>query len=102
MFDRGYPSEDMFHFLNSPGILFLMCISKTFKKAISKEQDSLFKYLASKDKNLLILESIHFLLDDGTTEYIVTNLMSSQMELEKFSKLKFYKGLNKKRKRLLK
>lgn len=87
VFDRGYPSENMFRFLNSKGILFLMRIPKTFKKAISKEQDSLFKYPASKDKNSLTLRRINFPLDDGTTEYLVTNLMPNQMDLEKFSEL---------------
>lgn len=47
LFDRGYPSEDMFHYLNSKGILFLMRVPKTFKKAISEQEDALFTYPAS-------------------------------------------------------
>ncbi len=39
LFDRGYPSEDMFRYLNSKGILFLMRVPKTFKKAIAEQTD---------------------------------------------------------------
>lgn len=87
VFDRGYPSEDMFRFLNSQGVLFLMRIPKIFKKAVSKESDSMFQYPASKDKEVLTLRSIYFLLANGTTEYLVTNLMLDQLDLEKFSEL---------------
>lgn len=87
VFDRGYPSEDMFRFLNSQGIFFLMRIPKTFKKAISEEKDFLFRYPASRDKEALSLRSIHFTLEDGTTEYLVTNLMSVQMDTKKFLEL---------------
>ena len=87
VFDRGYPSEDMFRFLNSQGILFLMRIPKTFKKAILKEKDSMFEYPASNDKDSLTLRSIHIPLTDGTTEYLVTNIMSHQLHAEKFSEL---------------
>ncbi len=84
LFDRGYPSEDMFRFLNAQGILFLMRIPHTFKKAISKEEDILFEYPASDGAGSLTLRSLHFLLEDGTTEYLVTNVMPDQMEADKF------------------
>lgn len=87
VFDRGYPSEDLFRFLNSQGILFLMRIPKNFKKAISKEPDFLFEYPASKDKDSLILRGINFRLNDETTEYLVTNMMPDQMPAEKFPEL---------------
>lgn len=87
IFDRGYPSEDMFRFLDSHGILFLMRIPQAFKKAISKENDAMFEYPASKDKSSLILRGIHFPLADGTTEYLVTNIMPHQLNAEKFAEL---------------
>lgn len=87
VFDRGYPSEDMFRFLNSNGILFLMRIPKTFKKAILKEKDSMFDYPASKNKDSLTLRGIHFPLADGTTEYLVTNIMPHQLKAENFPEL---------------
>lgn len=36
----------------------------------SEENDSFFQYSASRDMESLTLRSIHFLLDDGTTEYL--------------------------------
>lgn len=87
LFDRGYPSEDMFRYLNSKKILFLMRIPKTFNKAISEQDDTLFTYPASRNKEALTLRSIHFLLEDGSTEYLVTNLTQDQMSTEKFSAL---------------
>lgn len=87
LFDRGYPSEDMFHYLNSKGILFLMRVPKTFKKAISEQEDALFTYPASCNKESLTLRSIHFLLEDGSTEYLVTNLMPEQIAKENFPDL---------------
>ena len=87
VFDRGYPSEDMFRFLNSKGILFLMRVPKKFKKAIFEKEDVVFTYPAHGDKEPLTLRSVHFLLEDGSTEYLVTNLMPEQIPSEKFSEL---------------
>lgn len=52
-----------------------------------EENNSFFQYPASRDMESLTLRSIHFLLDDGTTEYLVTNLMPKQMNTEKFFEL---------------
>ena len=87
LFDRGYPSEDMFRYLNSKGILFLMRAPKTFKKGMAEQKDALLTYPASRNKESLTLRSVHFLLEDGTTEYLVTNLMPEQMATEKFPDL---------------
>ncbi len=87
VFDRGYPSEDMFRFLNSKGSLFLMSVPKTFKKAIFEKEYILFTYPSYGDKESLTLRGIHFLLEDGSAEYLVTNLRLEQMPSEKFSKL---------------
>ena len=84
LFDRGYPSEDMFRYLNSKGILFVMRVPKTFKKAIAEQKDALFTYPVSRNKESLTLRSIHFLLEDGSAEYLVTNLMPEQMAVENF------------------
>lgn len=87
LFDRGYPSEDMFRYLNSKGIRFLMRVPKTFKKAISEQEDALFTYPFSHNKESLTLRSIHFLLEDGNIEYLVTNLMPEQMAAANFPDL---------------
>ena len=87
LFDRGYPSEDLFRYLNSRGILFLMRVPKTFKKALVEPEDALFTYPASRNQDSLTLRSIHFLLEDGSIEYLVTNLMPEQMTAENFPNL---------------
>lgn len=87
LFDRGYPSEELFRFLHSQDILFLMRVPASFKKCILKQQDTLFSYPAAKEKEELVLRSCHFSLDNGTTEYIVTNIMPEQMESSAFPSL---------------
>ena len=87
LFNRGYPSGDMFDYLNTKNILFRVCVSKIFKKAISERDDTLFSYYAFCNKEGLTLRSIHFLLEDGSSEYLVTNLTQSQMSTEIFSDL---------------
>ena len=64
-----------------------MRVPKTFKKAISEQEDALFTYPASRNKESITLRNIHFLLEDGSTEYLVTNLMPEQMVKENFPDL---------------
>ncbi len=87
LFDRGYPSEELFRFLHSQGILFLMRLPKTFKKAVFEQDDILFNYPAFESKEELTLRSLHFTLEDGSTEYLVTNLMPKQLKASQFSDL---------------
>lgn len=50
IFDRGYPSYDMFDYLNSKELLFLMRVSTSFKLAQSvKSPDSVLKYKVKGD-----------------------------------------------------
>ena len=60
---------------------------KTFKKAMAEQKDALFTYPASRNKEYLTLMSIHFLPEDGSTEYLVTNLTPEQMAAENFPEL---------------
>lgn len=87
LFDRGYPSEELFRFLHSQGILFLMRLPKTFKKPIFEQDDILFTYPTFESKEELTLRSLHFTLDDGSTKYLVTNLMTDQLEAPQFPDL---------------
>lgn len=79
LFDRGYPSQDMFRYLNSKGVLFVMRVPKTFQKAIAEQKDALFTYPASRNKESLTLRSFPFLLENGNADYLVTNLTPEQM-----------------------
>jgi len=87
LFDRGYPSEELFRFLHSQGVLFLMRLPKTFKKAVFEQDDILFTYPSLESKEELTLRSLHFTLEDGSMEYLVTNLMPEQLEASQFSDL---------------
>ena len=87
IFDRGYPSEDLFRFLQHKGIFFLMRVPKTFKKAIHDETDTLFTYPAKKDSDEITLRSIHFTLENGNEEYLVTNLLPKQLAESHFKEL---------------
>ena len=87
LFDRGYPSEELFRFLDSKNIYFLMRLPKSYKKAVFEEEDFVFTYPASNKKKQLTLRSIHFPLEDGNMEYLVTNIMHNKMEYPVFKKL---------------
>ena len=47
-------------YLNSKGILFLMRVPKTFKKAMAEQKDSLFTYRSSRNKEPPTLKSVLF------------------------------------------
>ena len=87
LFDRGYPSEELFRFLDTKKIFFLMRIPQTYKKAVLEEEDGLFTYPASSMEKSLTLRSLHFLLEDGSTEYLVTNIMEDKMDYSAFKEL---------------
>lgn len=48
---------------------------KTLKRAMHTESDVLFFYPTQKNKDEITLLSIHFTLENGKEEYLVTNLM---------------------------
>ena len=60
IFDRGYPSEDLFRFLQQRKIFFLMRVPKTFKKEIHDKTDILFTYPTKKESDEITLRSIIF------------------------------------------
>lgn len=89
LFDRGYPSEALFRFLDQKGVYFLMRAPKTFKKAISEHPDTIFTYPAKSDYKALTLRSIWFALENDNKEYLITNLLSADMDAHMFKQLYF-------------
>lgn len=87
LFDRGYPSETFFHFLQNRNIPFLMRVPKSYKKLIFESQDHQFSYFCSLTKNTLTLRAIHFPLADGSVEYLVTNVTQKQIQWTAFKEL---------------
>ena len=87
LFDRGYPSEELFRFLDAKNIFFLMRIPQTYKKAVLEKEDALFTYPASPMEKGLTLRSLLFLLENGSTEYLVNNIIEDKMAYSTFKEL---------------
>lgn len=88
VFDRGYPSYDMFSFLDKKGLFFLMRVSSAFKLTKSTtSNDSVVQYKI--EKNLKELRVIKLELPDGSIETLVTNIFSKTIDLESFKELYF-------------
>lgn len=100
IFDRGYPSYDMFDYLNSKGLLFLMRVSTSFKLAESLDsEDSILEYRVNGE--LKKVRVIKIELSDGITETLVTNIYDESIKMEKFKELYFLRwGIESKYKEL--
>lgn len=93
-FDRGYPSYDMFDYLNDKGLLFLMRVSTSFKLAQSVESDdSALEYkLKGEIKKVRVLK---IKLSDEVTEVLVINVYDEKITPIEFKELYFLRwGLN--------
>lgn len=88
IFDRGYPSYDMFDYLNSKELLFLMRVSTSFKLAQSvKSPDSILKYKVKGE--IKKIRVIKVKLSDEVTETLVTNIYDDTITPVKFKELYF-------------
>lgn len=90
LFDRGYPSYDLFQKLICCNLFFVMRLSKSFKKLIHTDNsDTSISYWPKGKKTPLSLRIIHLTLPDGTTEYLVTNITDLTFTLDTFKELYF-------------
>lgn len=90
LFDRGYPSYDLFQKLICCNLFFVMRLSKSFKKLIHTDNpDTSMSYCPKGKKTPLSLRLIHLTLPDGTTEYLVTNITDLTFTLDTFKELYF-------------
>ena len=90
LFDRGYPSYELFETLISNNLFFVMRLSLSFKKLIDKQkEDTIISYQPKGKKRALTLRVISFFLPDGSREYLVTNITSSNIQLVNFKELYF-------------
>jgi hypothetical protein len=90
LFDRGYPSKDMFDFLESKKLKYLMRVKVNkfqpeFDNANEPDQIITINY---KNKPL-ILRIINVILPTGETEKLVTNIMDVHFSTEDFKVLYF-------------
>lgn len=88
IFDRGYPSYDMFDYLNDKELLFLMRVSNSFKLAQSVDSDdSILEYkLKGEIKKVRVLK---IKLSDDVTEVLVTNIYDEKITPMEFKELYF-------------
>lgn len=88
IFDRGYPSYDMFDYLNSKQLLFLMRVSTSFKAIQSIDStDSTLKYRVNGE--IKKIRVIKVKLSDDITETLVTNIDDATITPSKFKELYF-------------
>lgn len=90
LFDRGYPSYDMFDYLNDKNLFFLMRVSSSFKvvQSISSE-DYILEYKIKGE--LKKIRVIKIKLSDDITEILVTNIYDETINPTKFKELYFLK-----------
>ena len=88
IFDRGYPSYDMFDHLNDKGLLFLMRVSTSFKLVQSIDSDdSILEYkLKGEIKKVRVLR---IKLSEDVTEVLVTNIYDEKITPMEFKELYF-------------
>ena len=85
LFDRGYPSKDMFDFLESKKLKYLMRVKiNKFQPEFDKanEPDQIIK-LTHKNKTLT-LRIINVILPTGEIEKLVTNIIDADFTTEDF------------------
>ena len=90
IFDRGYPSYDMFDHLNDKGLLFLMRVSTSFKLVQSIDSDdSILEYkLKGEIKKVRVLK---IKLSEDVTEVLVTNIYDEKITTIEFKELYFFR-----------
>ncbi len=88
IFDRGYPSYDMFNFLDDKGLFFLIRVTSSFKE-IQKinANDSIIEYkFGTYSKNVRVIKVE---LNDGSIEVLLTNIFDKSITLALFKELYF-------------
>jgi len=90
LFDRGYPSKDMFDFLEGKGLKYLMRVkaNKCNLKIDQANEPDQIVTLTHK-KRILKLRVINVILPSGEVEKLVTNVMDTEFTNEEFKKLYF-------------
>ena len=90
LFDRGYPSREMFSFLESKKVKFLMRVkTNKFSTEIDNANEADQIIVVKDKKNELRLRIINIILPSGETEKLVTNLVEEDYTNEDFKQLYF-------------
>lgn len=89
LFDRGYPSAELFSFLIENNIDFLMRSSRTYSNAIKNatKADQMIE-IKYKQKSYKV-RVIRFMLSSSEEEILITSLVDEKMTVEGFKELYF-------------
>lgn len=91
IFDRGYPSYELFREISRKGLFFVMCLnSRSNITTAAGGSDTYMDYKPREYKTDPVrLRVIRLPLDDGTEETLVTNLFNPLINVEMFRELYF-------------
>lgn len=92
VFDRGYPSYDFYKRITENGYYYLMRIQGKVKSLTELgKTDTITQYCPGykKSESTVPVRVIHVILDDGTDECLVTNIMDPKITISMFKELYF-------------
>ena len=93
IFDRGYYSEDMFRYCVERQHLCLMRLKQNYNiaKKCSGDIITILPYNEKDGTEDIRIRVIEVILNDGTKEYLATNLFDSHISQQMFRELYFYR-----------
>jgi len=93
IFDRGYYSEDMFRYCVKHGHLCLMRLKDSYNISKSCKGDTVSVLKGDPSNNIedISIRVIEVVLDDGSKEYLGTNLFDASFSAEDFRTLYFFR-----------
>lgn len=91
IFDRGYYSEEMFRYCVANGYFCLMRLKESIKLTRSCNGEKIDKLPGNKKKHIedIPIRVIEVILDDGSKEYLATNIFDPSITREMFKELYF-------------
>jgi hypothetical protein len=93
IFDRGYYSESLFRYCVSHGHLCVMRLKEGLKISKSCKGDTVSTLRGNPDEGTgdTEIRVIEVTLDDGSKEYLATNIFNTEITAEMFRELYFYR-----------
>ena len=93
IFDRGYYSEDMFHYCVEHGHLCVMRLKEgiNLSKKCNGDMISVLQGTSKEGTSDVPIRVLEISLDDGTKEYLATNLFDPAVTKDMFRELYFYR-----------
>ena len=93
IFDRGYYSEDMFRYCVEHGHLCVMRLKEgiNLSKKCNGDMISILQGTSKEGTSDVLIRVLEIPLDDGTKEYLATNLFDPAVTKDMFRELYFYR-----------